>query len=488
MTVHSENSTYDVIMVGGRPSGATAAVRLAQGGARVLLLDRSTFPSLPAVSSPIIYPCTMALLDEIGAPEAEYAHNTPKIRKMVSETRDLFRASSEIAEDRGRNYAYALDRSRFDAALWNHAAKQPNVTAMQGFAVTDLLWDESDQRVIGVEGRPQGGAVQRFYADTVVGADGRFSLVARKVSAAEYEVDEARTTSLYYAYWKNVAPYDIDEPLMLAHGTQDGIGYLMMDSADGTMAVVCEGYADVIERYLSRAENAHDGYLKLLQNAPRIWERLQGAEMVTSVRGLKQTPNFYRQMWGSGWALIGDAAHHKDPLGGQGIYDAVFGAKAFSEAYLDYWRGKLTFNVAMSAYKERFETETLPVYYNTLAARQNFNSPNLLGQLMGRYAMENPEIMRMMARVPGRMGDPSQILTTEILLRTVVSGVVRDAGRFLTGQPSPAAVPPLPSQRERGISETSSYQTRLGCLGWLFAMPAILIFGMAGSLRRRKSF
>lgn len=258
MTVQSENSMYDVIIIGGRPSGATAARRLAQGGVRVLLLDRSTFPSLPAVSSPIIYPCTMALLDEIGAPESEYAHNTPKIRKMVSETRDLFRATSEIVEDRGRNYAYALDRSRFDAALWNHAAKQPNVTAMQGFAATDLLWDESQQRVIGVEGRQQNGTTQRFYANTVVGADGRFSLVARKVNAVEYEVDEGRTTSLYYAYWKNVEPYDIDEPLMLAHGTQDGIGYLMMDSADGTVAVVSEGYADVIDRFIGGAENARE--------------------------------------------------------------------------------------------------------------------------------------------------------------------------------------------------------------------------------------
>jgi flavin-dependent dehydrogenase len=48
-------SHFDVIVVGGRPSGATLATRLAQGGLRVLLLDRATFPSLPAVSSPIIH-------------------------------------------------------------------------------------------------------------------------------------------------------------------------------------------------------------------------------------------------------------------------------------------------------------------------------------------------------------------------------------------------------------------------------------------------
>jgi flavin-dependent dehydrogenase len=46
---------YDVIIVGGRASGSTLAARLGRSGYKVLILERSTFPSLPAVSSPIIY-------------------------------------------------------------------------------------------------------------------------------------------------------------------------------------------------------------------------------------------------------------------------------------------------------------------------------------------------------------------------------------------------------------------------------------------------
>ena len=36
--------TYDVAIVGAGPAGSTAAYRLANAGARVLLLDKATFP------------------------------------------------------------------------------------------------------------------------------------------------------------------------------------------------------------------------------------------------------------------------------------------------------------------------------------------------------------------------------------------------------------------------------------------------------------
>ena len=88
----------DVIVVGGRPAGATLAARLGMLGLRVLLLERDSFPSAPAASCPVIYPSTMRLLDEIGADEADYARDTPRLREINTQIRDDFHTSIPIPQ------------------------------------------------------------------------------------------------------------------------------------------------------------------------------------------------------------------------------------------------------------------------------------------------------------------------------------------------------------------------------------------------------
>jgi 2-polyprenyl-6-methoxyphenol hydroxylase-like FAD-dependent oxidoreductase len=337
----------------------------------------------------------------------------------------------------------------------------------------------------GVIAKPHGEPEQRFYADVVVGADGRWSTVARKVDAPLYNTHDERPTALYYAYWRDVAPYDLPGPMMLTHGTMDGVGYLMMDSADGTTAVVVEGFADILESFSEGPGEAEATYYAMLQNAPRIWARVKDAQRATSVRGIKDVPNYYRQPAGLGWALVGDAVHHKDPLGGQGIYDAVFTARAFAASYLEWRSGKRTWAEAMHGYKQAIEDETLPVYHNTLAATRNFEPQGIVQRVIGRWACENPAFIEAMVRVPARMIVPTQVATAPLLAKTVVNGMMGDARRLMTGEPSPAAIPPLPVQRAEGERYTESSAPRLGCLGWLLALPAIMLANAFLPGRRR---
>lgn len=472
---------YDVIVVGGRPSGSSLAARLGMQGLSVLLIDRAAFPVLPAVSSPIIYGSTMKLLDEIGANEDEYARNTPQIRTVVTEAREIYRAVAHVPMGNGRDYAYAIDRGRFDHELWRNAARFESVTALDEFSALDLLWEEDQsaphgKRVAGIIGKPKGGTSRPIRAKLVVGADGKFSMIARKVGAGEYNADEGRTTSLYYAYWRNLKPYDVPGALMYTHGTMDGFGYLIMHSADDTVAIVVEGYQDVIEQYGEDTHSAEEHYLKLLQHSPRVWERVKDAERVTSVRGLKGTENFYRQPYGPGWALVGDAAHHKDPLGGQGIYDAVFGAKILSEAIVHYAVEGVPFEKAMYAYQARLQDETLPMYRNTLAARINFEPQGMLQRWLGRYASENRNFMTNLMSVPARLKTPEEVVTPGLLIDTLAQGLTRDVRRIMTGEPSPAAVPPLPGQ-----SVPANHS--LGLIGWALAIPAIAVMGGIGLIK-----
>jgi flavin-dependent dehydrogenase len=425
---------YDALIVGGRPAGASLAARLGMQGLRVLLLERVSFPSLPAFSSPIIYSPSLKLLDEIGADEGHYARNTPRIRRVIAEN-SAFTTVVPLPDAHGRDYGYAIDRARFDAALWENAYHFPTVVGRQNFFVTDLLWENG--RVIGVIGHEgKSGPAEQFTSDLVIGADGRFSLIARNANATERDVHTENPTSLYYSYWENVCPYDENGATAVAYEGGYGYGFLVMDSADNTTMVGFEGQADLLD---PDPGHVADFYRDLVLSHPKIRARVKGAEMVTPVRGIRRVGNLYRQPGGAGWALVGDAYHQHDPLDGQGIYNALFGAKALAWAIRAFQRGEKSWDVALAEYDEAVRVKTYGMYRTTLLNVQTnlYNDMRLPGWALNgfRWAMEDPGMAWLIGQMLTRQLPPEMItlLTPSVMMSGVARGLIRDFGKRLTG-------------------------------------------------------
>jgi flavin-dependent dehydrogenase len=423
---------YDVIIVGGRPAGSTLAARLGQAGVRVLMLERSLFPSLPGASCPIINGATMHMLDEIGADEAQYARGTPKIREMINIVDDDA-YSIQLPMTHGRDYAYAIDRARFDAALFDHAGSFSTVDAFDGWSVVDVRFD--GDHVVGVVAHDRERVRHEFDADIVVGADGRFSTVARKVNAAEVDEHDDRPTTLYYAYWKNVAPFRDGAPVAAAVGSGGGYGFLMMDSADGTVALAVEGRSDLID---PQAGQAQQFYLDLLRETPVIWKRVQHAERITDVRGMKKIGNLYRAPGGDGWALTGDAYHQKDPLDGQGIYDAMFTARALAAEIVAWKRGEKSWSQALIDYDAVARAETYAMYMSTLErVRTNLYSQlprwamELSKRTMMRWMFDSPTIQDRLGKMMTRQIAPEDAISAPIMLGAMLTGPLRELSRAL---------------------------------------------------------
>lgn len=438
----TDSPHYDVIIVGGRPAGSTLAARLGQQGLRVLLLERDLFPS-PTIGAPLIYTRTMKLLDEIGAQETDYARNTPRLYRWVNEFFSQFRADIPIPALEGRNYSYALDRAGFDEALWRTAAHFSSVTARQPFAVTDLLWEGNC--VIGVRGRSPNGNEEIFTADCVVGADGRFSTLARKVQAPLAEENTRLPTTLYYAYWKNAEPYDANGPAIHFCQSDYGYYYLLCESANNTLAVSIEGRASIFTPTAGQIEAL---YTRMLREQPLVWRRLAAAERVTEVRGLRHIRNLYRQAGGVGWVLVGDAFHQKDPLDGQGVYDAIFSAKILSQVIGDWKTGVKTWEQALTEYEDRVRAETYAMYQETLKRVKltlYAAYPRWMYQLILRWVSTDPELNRRYGLLTVRSIDPANWLPPSVMLGGLFRGAMSDFHRMMTHQPHPSLITPPPN-------------------------------------------
>jgi 2-polyprenyl-6-methoxyphenol hydroxylase-like FAD-dependent oxidoreductase len=69
-------------------------------------------------------------------------------------------------------------------------------------------------------------------------------------------------------------------------------------------------------------------------------------------RGATGLPNHVRQPVGPGWALVGDAGYHRDPITGQGISDAFRDAELLATALDAVLRGRAHEAVALTEYHQ----------------------------------------------------------------------------------------------------------------------------------------
>ena len=84
-----------------------------------------------------------------------------------------------------------------------------------------------------------------------------------------------------------------------------------------------------------------DAFAETLAEVPRLAARVAAAERVERFRCARPHDGFFRQPAGPGWALVGDAGYHKDPITAQGMLDAFRDAELLARAIDDGLDGDL---------------------------------------------------------------------------------------------------------------------------------------------------
>ena len=68
------------------------------------------------------------------------------------------------------------------------------------FHVTDLIFN--NEKVVGVEGKFSNGETKKYYGNVILGADGPYSIVARKTGS--YNADNNFTAVGIRCYYENI--------------------------------------------------------------------------------------------------------------------------------------------------------------------------------------------------------------------------------------------------------------------------------------------
>jgi flavin-dependent dehydrogenase len=335
-------AAYDAIIVGTRCAGASLAMLLARKGHRVLGLDRAHFPS-DTLSTHFLPPRSTHFLDAWGLLDRLAATGCPRINGVTMHYGPVVLRGRP--DGVGDTTAMYCPRRLILDQLLVESARRAGAELRERTVVRDLLWE--GERVVGVRATSAGGGTVEERAELVVGADGVFSHVARLVGS-ESETDLPSLTCGYYAYWRGVPTDGVE------FYVREGRDILVFPTHDDLTCIWAGRSRGAWRDYRADPERA---YLATLDHA--LLARVKAGERVTPFRGTNKLPNFYRRAAGKGWALVGDAAYHRDPLTGMGIGDAFLGAMLLAEAVE---RG------SVASYPRVLKYETLPVFEYTVRA------------------------------------------------------------------------------------------------------------------------
>lgn len=426
-------SEYEVVIIGGRPAGASLAARLGEQGVATLVVDKATFPSEPGVPScAVLYPQTMELLDELGVDTPRYSDESATIRRFVLEVHERFKVKIPMIDVRGRDYVQGIERADFDLALWQHLERRPSVTARQGVGLVDLVRD-TDGRVVGVTLRDRDGRERAVRAGCVVGADGRFSSVARKAGARVLEDCAEHTSTVHFATWEGVGPVD-DDPRIAVHvyTTARGTDVLFFPKPGGLCSICTHIRSDRVQL----EGDATAFYLRTLASLPGVARRIEGARRVTEVVGLRRVANRYLDAGGPGWVLVGDALHHKDPVDGQGIYDALLETKILAEELRTWRAGEQTWDELLARYDRRVREGTHGMFMATMERlrRELYEEPPVIVlKTLMRWLLHDAEYQHRFLSFLCRSAPPDRWLTPGLMGRAVARGMLGDLRRLLPG-------------------------------------------------------
>jgi geranylgeranyl reductase len=300
--------TFDAVVVGGGPAGATAATELARNGRSVLLVDRGHR----------IKPCGGAippqLMREFEVPESLLAARITCARMIAPSDRRV-----DMPIEGG--FVGMVKRDVFDE--WLRQRAEGAGALRRAGKVTGIRHDRSGDAIIDycpvqAGGRP--GAPVSVRARCVVGADGASSIVARTCVAG------ARETPYVTAYHEIVAA-----PMRGHHGYDPArcdVYYQGAVSPDFYGWVFPHG--DSVSVGVGTAQDGHS----LRQAVARLRAAAGLQDAATIRREGAPIPLRPLRRWDDGRNVIlaGDAAGVVAPASGEGIYYAMASGRLAAEA------------------------------------------------------------------------------------------------------------------------------------------------------------
>jgi flavin-dependent dehydrogenase len=324
-------SSYEVIVIGGGPAGATVSTLIAQRGHSVGLFERERFPRFHIGES--LIPETYWVLKRLNM--LEKMQKSPFVKKYSVQ---FVNASGKLSapfyfhdnKPHECSQTWQVVRSEFDQMMLTNA-RAHGVDAHEGVHVLDVIF-EGDQAV-GVTIKEPDGTRREVRARVVVDASGQAALLQNRFKLRVW--DPVLNKGAIWTYWQGAyRDTGRDEGATMVLQTDNRNGWFWyIPQHDDVVSVGIVGPFDYM--FKGRGANHEKTYFEEVERCPAVKERIAGATRVTGFFVTRDYSYRATRVAGDGWVLVGDAFGFLDPLYSSGVLLALKSGELAADAIVD---------------------------------------------------------------------------------------------------------------------------------------------------------
>ena len=319
-SLSSADLSADVLVIGGGPAGSTTATMLARKGAKVLLLERESFPRDHVGES--LLPASIPVLEELGVlPAIRQAGFLPKWGATMVWGAQQEPWSWYFRETNQKNpHSYQVWRPQFDQILLENS-RANGVDVREGHRVTEVLFE--DGRATGVRYYAGGSGQRTARARYVVDASGQAGLLGRKLGLRRW--DPFFQNLAVYAYFSGAQrlPTPDENNIFIESYPHGWFWSIPLHTGWTSVGAVVDSRRGQ-EWILSKGPEAF--LMDQIAQAPYSALMLRQAEMVSGPLIVKDWSYDSTELVGDGHILVGDAGCFVDPLFSSGVHLALMAA------------------------------------------------------------------------------------------------------------------------------------------------------------------
>ena len=315
-------NTFDVAIAGAGPAGTSAAIQLALGGARVLLIEEKKFPR-PKLCGEFISPECLTHFKRLGVMDQMSAAGGTSVLETVFYSR---RGNCVVVPSEWfmpGMQALGLSRSEMDHQLLKRA-KSVGVTVLEDTHASRLICEP--EQVCGIRVK-RGDESQDYKALITIDATGRSRTLARYMDAPR--PNQRKRSNPLVAFKAHLVNARVAGGACEIYFYKGGYGGL--SAVEGGLSNLCFIVAaNDVRRYNSNPESV---LREVVMKNSRAGYTL--AEATTSTAWLSVSlESFGRRTLApaSGLLTVGDAAAFIDPFTGSGMLMALESGQVAAEA------------------------------------------------------------------------------------------------------------------------------------------------------------